>query len=953
MTWKRHFQIVPTKKLQGGAAQPSHDGVAASAGKYASWLPEVYSGQPNRVDRYDQYNEMDADTEISTALDVIADFCTQTEEIKDLPFHLDYHEDVTEIEVNLLETALRQWCKLNSFKRNVWRTVRNVLKYGDQFYLRDPETFEWLWIDQSMVKTIVVNEGAGKKPEQYLIEGFNANLQAKVASAGGNQKKPGGGDKKGGLADFSKDPKTTPVDAEHIIHLSLSEGMDGNWPFGNSVLEPLFKTFKQKSLLEDAMIIYRVQRAPERRVFYIDVGTMPTHKAMAFVERVKTEIHQKRIPNRTGGGDSVMDAAYNPMSIVEDYFFAQTCLNPKNSIPLLDGRTVTLGQVIEEYDQGKKNYVYSLNLRTHEMEPGLISWAGYTRRDAEQVRVHLDNDQYIDATPDHRFIRRDGSEVEAQDLKPDDSLMPLYLLPGRSGPKQKVEKYTRYISNRTAKKRFVHTTVCPKKPGRATVVHHIDFDSLNNNPDNLVEMTWEDHEALHKAAGTYSLGRQWQDAEAREKLIAGMRRLYDNRTDEFHEMLVKRNRSNGSMTWIKGDNAGSLKALKGNRAVIGARRVFDFSQVMFDRFIVIFNEQRKRLGCDPGIRLMSELLPKDTAFMAEYRRVNQDRLTGDKECERLIASFGEKNIYRLCRFAGYADFVDFKESYAVNHKVVRVERLTERADMCDITVEGPSNSHVFALAAGVYVHNSEGRGSKVETLPGGEALGQIDDLLYFDNKLKRGLGVPASYLPSGPEDGSQAYSDGRVGTAYIQEYRFAKYCQRLQSLLDPVFDQEFKEFLKKKGIMVSQNMYTLSFNEPQNFSKFRQVEIDTAHINTFGQLVSVPWMSRRFLASRYLGWTEDEILDNETQWKEENPGKLKSKIGKTAADEVGGGLRDVGIGGGPDPFAGDLGSLPPPEEGDQGPDAGGGDMSGGLAGPPPNPASTAPPMAGPGGAPPA
>ena len=79
---------------------------------------------------------------------------------------------------------------------------------------------------------------------------------------------------------FSKDVMEIAIDAENMIHLSLSEGLDGNFPFGNSLLESIFKVYKQKELLEDAIIIYRVQRAPERRVFYVDVGNMPSHLAM-------------------------------------------------------------------------------------------------------------------------------------------------------------------------------------------------------------------------------------------------------------------------------------------------------------------------------------------------------------------------------------------------------------------------------------------------------------------------------------------------------------------------------------------------------------------------------------------------------------------------------------------------------------------------------------------------
>ena len=85
----------------------------------------------------------------------------------------------------------------------------------------------------------------------------------------------------------------------------------------------MFKVYKQKELLEDAILIYRVQRAPERRVFYIDVGNMQTHKARAHLERIKNEIHQRRIPSKTGGGQNITDSAYNPLSIMEDYF-AQT-----------------------------------------------------------------------------------------------------------------------------------------------------------------------------------------------------------------------------------------------------------------------------------------------------------------------------------------------------------------------------------------------------------------------------------------------------------------------------------------------------------------------------------------------------------------------------------------------------------------------------------------------------
>ena len=322
------------------------------------------------------------------------------------------------------------------------------------------------------------------------------------------------------------------------MHLSLTEGLDIFWPFGNSVLENIFKVFKQKELLEDSVLIYRVQRAPERRIFKIDVGNMPSHMAMAFVERIKNEIHQRRIPTQTGAGNqNMMDATYNPLSQNEDYFFPVT---------------------------------------------------------------------------------------------------------------------------------------------------------------------------------------------------------------------------------------------------------------------------------------------------------------------------------------------------------------------------------------------ADGRGSSVDVFPGGQNLGEITDLRFFTNKLFRGLRIPSSYLPTTAEDGSQAYTDGRVGTALIQEWRFNQYCQRLQSLVADKLDQEFKLFMRWRGFNIDGSLFDLSFNEPQNFAQYRQADIDSAKIATFTQLEQYPYMSKRFLMKRYLGLSEMEMSENEMMWAEE-----KGKAETANAGQAN--LRNVGIT--PGGIAGDLENAAPPPEGGA---EGGADMGAGA-----------------------
>ena len=532
MSWKKYFKDANLSPISG-ENRPNF-----AKRNYSSYLPDVYTGHPNRIQRYFQYDQMDSDSEINAALDILAEFCTQQNSENETPFDLVFNDETTDQEVKVLKKAIQQWTRSNEFNKRVFRIFRNALKYGDCFFVRDPETMKWMFIDNAKVDRIVVNESEGKKPEQYIIRDINPNLQRLSATAVTPNQVYGGGGTTGGAYSqnyagagqgnnmsgagagqggqggrFHRTMNQYAIDAEHVIHLSMSDGLDNLFPFGQSVLEQVFKVYKQKELLEDAIIIYRVQRAPERRVFYIDVGNMPTHLAMQFVERVKNEINQRRIPS-TSGGVNYIDATYNPMSINEDYFFPQT---------------------------------------------------------------------------------------------------------------------------------------------------------------------------------------------------------------------------------------------------------------------------------------------------------------------------------------------------------------------------------------------AEGRGSKVETLPGGTNLGEITDLKYFTNKLFRALRIPASYLPTSVDEQANTVSDGKVGTAYIQELRFNRYCERLQSNIVESFDHEFKFWLSKNGYNIDPSLFELKFNPPQNFAAYRQAELDTTRANIFGTLQQVPHLSKRFALKRYLGLTEEEIKENERLWREENGSNLVGVDNDAAGELRGAGITPGGI----------------------------------------------------------
>jgi hypothetical protein len=153
-------------------------------------------------------------------------------------------------------------------------------------------------------------------------------------------------------------------------------------------------------------------------------------------------------------------------------------------------------------------------------------------------------------------------------------------------------------------------------------------------------------------------------------------------------------------------------------------------------------------------------------------------------------------------------------------------------------------------------------------------------------------------------------SDGRVGTALIQEYRFNQYCERLQNYIAMKLDQEFKLFLRWRGFNIDSGLFNLQFNPPQNFASYRQSELDTARVTVFAQMEALPYISKRFALERFLGLSEEEINRNEKMWREEN-NKEEDETPK------GNDLRNIGVSigdmEGDEQTAADIEEAPPEE----------------------------------------
>jgi hypothetical protein len=283
-----------------------------------NWYTRLVRGSYTRLKRYSEYDTMDADVDIARALDLIAEEMVGNKGKRDLPLdiHVDNeHYKVPTSTIVTLKSALRTWCRVQQWNSRLFGIARSTVKYGDTFFLRNNTgTFKKL----IYVHPKHVNAAKVSVEDIYDIKEWEINLNFNDATASyGNQLliPVNVNGEKEGKRNFST------VDNDDVVRFSLSDEMNVEAPFGESILRAAYKTFKQKELLEDSLLIYRISRAPERRVFYISTGKMRSTQVEAHLRKLKNEMRQKKIPTQRAGKDQV-ESVYDPQSMQEDYFFA-------------------------------------------------------------------------------------------------------------------------------------------------------------------------------------------------------------------------------------------------------------------------------------------------------------------------------------------------------------------------------------------------------------------------------------------------------------------------------------------------------------------------------------------------------------------------------------------------------------------------------------------------------
>lgn len=789
--------------------------VVAASGAYGTYL-DLDGVVRTEAELVTRYREMSLQPEIDAAIDEITNEALSLDE-----------ESLVDINLDDLELPER----VKKAIRDEFKTVLNILNMNKFAY----EIFRRWYIDGRLYYHVLIDPNdlkSGIKEVRYVdprkIRKVREVARRRVPGAfeGGDTVVPRTqneyfifNDKGFNYGNKSVGPSTTGLKIAKDSIVYVTSGLTDNQ--GTMVLSYMHKAIKalnQLRTLEDALVIYRLARAPERRIWYIDVGNLPKMKAEQYVRDIMIKHKNKLIYDGSTG--EVKDSR------------KFMCYAMDTKIPLLDGRTLTLQNLMDEYEQGKQNWVYSCDPVTGKFVPGPVSWAGITKRNAEVVRVTFDNGESVVCTPDHKFPVWGKGFVEAQDLV-GESIIPGYRR--KSSIYKGGKEYDQIFKNDTKKWEFVHREVSHWKnenglkeemlydqsyaeENRQTI-HHKNCNNLDNSPGNLVLMNRYDHLKYHAEQARYNFKPNTTESftpEWRAKLS-----------------LKAKLRTPVCKTW-------KITTPTGEQLII--ENLNDFC---------------RKMG------------------------LNRNNIKG---------KYGSKQ---------------YRAEVLKNHKAISVEYLIGAIDVGCITVdldETYHSHHTYLLDAGVYTKNTMledywlprregGRGTEVTTLPGGQTLGEMDDVLYFQKKLYQTLNVPINRLNS-----DALFSIGRATEITRDELKFYKFIVRLRARFANLFNQMMEKQLVLKGVMSIEewqnivNQVKYDFSKDNYFTELKDAEILQSRVNLMmtveqggllGKYYSHNWARRQILKQ------SDENIEEQDEEIQEEQGdpRWNQQAGAGPADD--------------------------------------------------------------------
>ena len=293
------LKVVDTNSIQKSPKVATNSLVDRFSRLYASNNANVYNPNLNyqtlRVQLYADYEAMDTDPIIASALDIISDETTIKNDQGEVVSIKSSDENIQRVLYNLFYDVL-------NVEFNLWSWTRNMLKYGDFFLkLEIAEKFGVYNVLPYTVYHIIRHEGTD--PENPSEVHFQLEPDGITAASDPN---------------YRRNPNRKDIILENyeVAHFRLLS--DTSYlPYGRAYLEPARKIYKQLNLMEDAMLIHRIMRAPEKRMFYINVGSIPPNEVEQFMQKT---INQMKKTPYVDPNTGQYNLKFNMQNMMEDFY---------------------------------------------------------------------------------------------------------------------------------------------------------------------------------------------------------------------------------------------------------------------------------------------------------------------------------------------------------------------------------------------------------------------------------------------------------------------------------------------------------------------------------------------------------------------------------------------------------------------------------------------------------
>lgn len=424
------------------------------------------------------------------------------------------------------------------------------------------------------------------------------------------------------------------------------------------------------------------------------------------------------------------------------------CFSVDTKISLVDGRELSIKELLEEQNKGKINWVYTINESTKLIEPKPIKKIFKTKTTNDLVKVVLDNNEEIICTSNHLFMNRDLEYLPISNFKIGDSLMPLYRKYPNKGNIQGYRMYYEPIEN---KWHYEHRQFCLDPKFSNSVIHHVNFNKQDNTPTNLKRMSSSKHTLLHNNSTkdynkiSNSLKIWWKNNKntelVKQRLLKQAKTIRERYGKKIKIKLdnIKQIEKYFGIDWNDLSTSEKL-SLSGKYSYIKNPNLVEF---MRQKGIKEYNSKKdkfttkNRIWCTNGkdniYILQNESIPegyyKGRYIPEDKKHKPGNKLTNEQRNNISKAQIGKKwyNDGVKCYFIFPKDAKDNYIPGRINHKIKSIEPYNITMDVYDLEIK---DNHNFALSAGVFVHNSKDISDSVAG-----SLKNAIDSDYYENIL--------------------------------------------------------------------------------------------------------------------------------------------------------------------------------------------------------------------------